>query len=203
LTPPDLRDLLGDDVPDDERARLERVHRLLVEAGPPPELTPELARPLVPDEDAAAVVPFLPRRRRGLSLALAATVGVLAFFGGVLWGQSQNTFDGTRTVTMHGVGTGRAALASIEIGDEDAAGNWPMLVHVRGLKPLPKDQYYELFLARKGKPIASCGTFNVRPGDKTDFRITVAYRLKRFDGWVVTLVKNPRGDHRSDVVMTT
>jgi hypothetical protein len=78
-----------------------------------------------------------------------------------------------------------------------------MLVHIRGLQPLPKSQYYELFLARKGRPIASCGTFNVKPGETTDIRINVAYRLRRFDGWVVTLVRNPRGDHRKHVVMTT
>jgi hypothetical protein len=203
MTPPELRDLLGDDVPDDERKRLERVHELLVQAGPPPELTPELEQPLVPAADGAEVVPFLPRPRRGFSIAVAATVGLLAFFGGVLWGQHQNSFDVTRTVAMHGVGDGRAALASIEIGNQDSAGNWPMLVHVRGLSPLPKSQYYELFLARKGRPIASCGTFNVRPGDKTDFRINVAYRLKRFDGWIVTRVRDPQGDHRKEIVMTT
>ena len=39
---PDFDELVGKDVPDEERARLLRAHRLLVEAGPPPELSPEL-----------------------------------------------------------------------------------------------------------------------------------------------------------------
>jgi hypothetical protein len=78
-----------------------------------------------------------------------------------------------------------------------------MRVRVRGLPPLPKTEYYELWLARDGKPVASCGTFNTRSDDKTEIRLNVAYRLKRFDGWVVTRVRDPRGDHTRDVVMTT
>jgi hypothetical protein len=199
---PEFDDLVADDVPEGERARLARVHALLVAAGPPPELSPALEQAPGHDDRSADVVPFLPRRRRGLSLAAAATVGVLAFVGGSLWGQQQNSFSSVRSVEMHGVG-GVKARAAIEIADEDAGGNWPMRVRVRGLQPLPKTQYYELWLTRKGEPIASCGTFNTRPGDKTEIRLNVAYRLKRFDGWAVTRVQNPRGDHTRDVVMTT
>ncbi len=41
----DVRDLIGDDVGPDELERLQRVHTLLVQAGPPPSLSPGLARP--------------------------------------------------------------------------------------------------------------------------------------------------------------
>src|SRR5205807_4833909 len=41
--PPEFDELLGPDVPAEERARLQRVHDLLVEAGPPPALPPALA----------------------------------------------------------------------------------------------------------------------------------------------------------------
>ena len=41
---PDFRELVGD-LPDEERARLERVHDLLIAAGPPPELPPALVEP--------------------------------------------------------------------------------------------------------------------------------------------------------------
>jgi hypothetical protein len=198
---PDIRDLIGD-VPDDELARLERAHAMLLEAGAPPELPPGLLETPLHDDRSADIVPFLPKPRRGLSLALAATVGVLAFVGGTLWGQQQNSFTAMRTVEMHGVG-GVKAVASIEIADEDDGSNWPMRVRVRGLPPLPKTEYYELWLARDGKPVASCGTFNTRSDDKTEIRLNVAYRLKRFDGWVVTRVRDPRGDHTRDVVMTT
>ena len=201
MSGPGFRDLVGDDVPAEERARLERVHELLVQAGPPPELPPQLLEVPAEDEHPGDVVPFLPRKRRGLSLAVAATVGVLAFVGGTLWGQQQNTFSTQRTIELHGV-RGVVAAASIEIADEES-GNWPMRFRVRGLAPLPKSQYYELFLTRGGRPVATCGTFNTRSGDKTEIRFSVAYRLKRFDGWVVTRVQNPRGDHTRDVVMRT
>ena len=60
---PNFRDLVGEDLPDTERARLERVHELLVAAGPPPELPPELVQPdLDPREQN---LEFLPRRRQG------------------------------------------------------------------------------------------------------------------------------------------
>ena len=39
---PDFDDLVGQDVPPEERARLHRTHELLLEAGPPPELSPEM-----------------------------------------------------------------------------------------------------------------------------------------------------------------
>ena len=44
---PEFRDLVGEGLPPGERERLERVHKMLIEAGPPPELPPELQE--VPD----------------------------------------------------------------------------------------------------------------------------------------------------------
>ena len=71
---PDFNELAGgDDLSPEEAARLERVHGLLVAAGPPPELPPRLADPQpTPREDSP--VAFLPRRRTGLALALAAAI---------------------------------------------------------------------------------------------------------------------------------
>src|SRR5207248_10881524 len=43
--PPDFDELIGADVEGAERARLQRVHALLVQAGPPAELSPELEAP--------------------------------------------------------------------------------------------------------------------------------------------------------------
>ena len=41
--PPDLHELVGDDLEPAERDQLERVHAMLLDAGPPPELPPSLA----------------------------------------------------------------------------------------------------------------------------------------------------------------
>lgn len=202
MTGPDFRDLVGADLAPDEAERLERVHRLLVQAGPPAELPPDLAVPPVPGVERAT--PFLPKRRRGLSLAMAATIGVLAFSLGTLWGREDADFDSARVVQMHGVGDARGALASIEIGDEAAGGNFPMLVKVRGLKPLTeRGSYYELVLTMKGKRVYSCGVFNVREGEPTKVQLSVPYKLERrgwYDGWKVVLV---RRDAPDPTVMTT
>jgi hypothetical protein len=47
-----------------------------------------------------------------------------------------------------------------------------------------------------------CGSFLVRAGDRettTEVRFTVAYKLKNFDGWVVTEQK--RGQHEPGTVL--
>ena len=49
---PKFQDLVGEGLPPTERERLERVHEMLIEAGPPPELPPELEE--VPDGRGAA-----------------------------------------------------------------------------------------------------------------------------------------------------
>ena len=66
--PPDLRQLLGEDVPADELERLGKVHDLLLRAGPPPELPTELAEP--PAQGATASL--LPKHRWRAVAALAA-----------------------------------------------------------------------------------------------------------------------------------
>jgi hypothetical protein len=180
--PPEFRDLFEDDLPAEDRARLERVHELLVAAGPPPELPPSLAE--APDS-----VPrppsLLPRRRLGAAFALAAAIALVAFLGGFLADYAKNNFNSTRQVAMQGTSAAPSARGLIKLGKADAGGNWPMLVEVRGLPRLSKRGYYELFLTRNGKPWLPCGGFNVETGTTT-LKFTVPYPLRPSDGWVVT-----------------
>ena len=181
---PDFTDVVGEDVPAEERERLRRVHDLLVAAGPPPELPPTLATP----PEAGGTVRFLPKRRRGALLLLAAALAAAAFGGGYLLGgraSDESAFAPDRVVSMHGTRLAPAALASIRLAAKDESGNWPMQVVVRGLPKLPRGAYYELFLTRKGRPVASCGSFLVH-GGTTRVTLNAPYKLKRFDGWVVT-----------------
>jgi hypothetical protein len=194
---PDFRDLVGDDLSPEERARLERVHDLLIQAGPPPELTPALADP----DTAEPEMPIqLPRRRAGALLALAATIALLAFLGGFLAGQRGPRFSVERSLPMHGTGLAQNASATLDLGKLDQSGNWPLRVVVRGLKPLPKHGYYEMWLTKHGKPVATCGTFDVGPGEST-VRLNAPYDLRRYDGWVVTREVPHSGTH--PVVLTT
>jgi len=192
---PDLRELLGDDVSAEERARLERVHELLLAVGPPPELSPHLSEPTRPPERLS----FLVRRRYGL-LALAASIAVAAFVGGTIVGEQRSRFEPDFAVAMHGIGPEGDAVASLEVGERDDDGNAPMRLKVRGLQKLTKRGYYELLLER-GKRRLPCGTFVVDEGTTT-VRLSAYYDLSRTSRWVVAVhrtghVENP------PVIMTT
>jgi hypothetical protein len=171
--------------PDDE-ARLRRVHDLLVQAGPPPDLPPALERPpTAPAEAEVVQFPLLPRRRWTIAAVAAVAVVVLAFGGGYLVGHAKTkptTFATKRVVPMHGGN----ALALLRVATRDSAGNWPMQLEVNNL-PTQHDSraYYELWLTRNGKPVAPCGTFRVN-ARTTTVRLSVPYDFKGFNGWVVT-----------------
>lgn len=182
--PPDFDELLGGaELSADERARLRLAHDLLVRAGPPPELPPGLAEP----PETGAAVRFLPRRRRIATLLVAAALLLVAFGGGYLVAHHGGGSSPAVafTVKMHGTTRAPEAVASLQVLEKDSAGNWPMLMRVRGLKALLKGGYYELFLTRNGKLGPACGTFRVH-GGTTEVPLNAPYRLKNFNGWVVT-----------------
>lgn len=174
---PDFETLVGSDLPPDEHERLRRVHELLVQAGPPPELSPELAQ--APKAPSASVVSF-PRRRRTV-LMLAASLALALFATGWLGGSRHGTATVERTVAMSGAD---GAQASLEVYAGDKAGNWPMKMTIHGLPQLPRGQTYALWLTRNGRLDSPCGTFTVGPGTTT-VRLNVPYRITEYSGWVV------------------
>jgi len=194
---PDFRDLVGEDLTPEERDRLEQVHELLIAAGPPPELPPALAEPSTELDEPTG----LPRRRTGAVLALAAALALAAFLGGFIAGRMNgDNFNSIRAIPMHGVGAARAASGTIDLGQLDSQGNWPLQVKVSHLPTPPKNGYYEMFLTRHGKIAATCGTFNVH-GSTATVRLNAPYNLGRFDGWVVTLERPGNNGHQ--VMLTT
>jgi len=197
--PPDFRELVGEEVPAEERARLERVHELLVEAGPPPELPPALAEPTTEVSTSAPII--LPRRRTGAVLALAAALALLALLGGYLAGRSGGEkFNTFKSIPMHGVGATADASATIDIGAPEKSGNWPLRVVVRNLPSLSKGSYYEMFLTRHGRPVAACGIFGVN-GRESTVRMTLPRSVRGYDGWIVTRERPSSREHA--VVLTT
>ena len=130
----DFRDLVEpDDLSTQEELRLRRVHELLVQAGPPPDLPPALLEP--PTRPAVADVaefPLPPSKRRGALILIAAALALAVFGGGYLFGHAKAkpaTFAVAHVVPMHG----NAAAAVLTISHRDAAGNWPMQMQVHGL----------------------------------------------------------------------
>jgi hypothetical protein len=199
--PPDFDELVGGDLAADERARLRGVHDLLVAAGPPAELSPELER--APSVE--GTVRFLPRRQRGAVLLLAAALAAAAFGGGFLAGavtHGGRAKSAVAVIPMHGTPAAPNALASISLEDVDNAGNWPMRFTVQGLPKLPRGGYYELYLTRHGRIAATCGTFNVH-GGRTTVSLNAPYKLKGFDGWVVTRHLPGRPEEATRPLLTT
>jgi hypothetical protein len=197
---PDFFDLVGDEGTPEERAQLRRAHDLLLAAGPPPELSPRLAE--APRAQSSSSM--LPRRRRGAAFLLAAAVVASAFGIGLLIGDRDSSgFTQSRAVPMHGLGQLASAHATLGVGEQDSAGNYPLKMTVRGLPPLGDGGWYELLLSKGGKPTLSCGSFASAAKGVT-VRMSVPYDLTKFpvlfDGWVV-VEREPK--QRARLVMTT
>jgi len=183
--PPDFDELFDGVERPEDRERLRRVHELLVEAGPPPELSPALA----------SVTPPGGRRRWLAGLALAAALAVSAFVLGYYAGNSPDSANAMRvrqTVQLAGAGE---ASGVINLGYKASDGNWPLKVTVSGLRHVSGGDYYRLALTRDGEAKVTCGTFNVGRG-KTTIDMVAAYDLKGFDGWVITLWNGETHDEK-------
>jgi hypothetical protein len=194
--PPDFEELVGSDVEGAERARLQRVHSLLVQAGPPPEISPAIeAGPtlgMTMNRRPARV------RRRVLLLAAAVAIVALAFLGGYLAGNGGSSTSG-KVLQLTGTPAAPSALASLQIEPRDAAGNWPMRLSVKGLPQLHGHWSYEVYLVRNGKPYAPCGSFKVATGQATVVQLNAPYKLEHGDSWVV--LRDKPGMHKPVVVL--
>jgi hypothetical protein len=209
---PEFDELVGADVPAAERERLRAAHDLLVQAGPPPELSPELEQVPWPDE---ALAPLgLSRRRRpqrARQWLYAATAAAALVLVGFLIGQiggssSSSSFDVVHTVKMHATAQApQGAAAVVDVGRPGDDGNWPMLITVTNLAPVRADSYYEMWLSKKGKPIFLCGSFNTKRNADTVVRLSAAYPLKKgsFDGWIVTRHVDGVPPAKAPVLLTT
>lgn len=184
MSGPDFDELVGgEELLPGERERLRRAHDLLLAAGPPPELPAELWQP--PPEKPVSAFPFFPKRRHAALVALAAALALVAFGGGYLAGDRTTGLKTDRVVQMFGTEGAVGARASLELFEADASGNWPLLMTVRGLEPLPAGATYELWLTSGGKQAKLCGVFTV-DGGATKVWMNAPWKLKRFDGWIVT-----------------
>ena len=190
---PNFDEIVGSDLSVAERERLRQVHELLVVAGPPPELSPELRRTPIPD--AAQNVHPLRRktlRRRTVILIAAALVILIVAIGGFSGGHT-GSGKVALSVAMHGTAAAKHAQAELTVY-RPTDGNWPMRLNAVGLPPLPAGSFYEVYLVRNGKPWGSCGTFRVDNSSRVvSVPLNAPYALRKGDTWVVTR----EGPHQS------
>ena len=185
---PNFDDLVGTETRGAERERLRGAHDLLVQAGPPPELTPRLRK--APTFD----VPRLQSRRlvkRRATLLLAAALSIIAVFAAG-YGVANHRNGGTTsssppvaTLALRGTSMAPRARASLVVW-KPRAGNWPMELTVAGLPKLPPRIYYEVYEVRNGQIMGSCGTFRVAGPQSVTLTLNAPYPLQRGDSWVVT-----------------
>jgi hypothetical protein len=174
-------ELVGDIDDPEERDRLRRVHQLLLSVDPPPEVSSALRQPPPPEP-----VQLVPRRRRAALALLAAALAAAVFGVGWLAGARSDDVHAVFVVPMAGTAQAAGASASIEPLPQDASGNWPMNVRIRGLTPSrDRADYYELWLTKDGKIADPCGRFTVHSG-LTKVVLSVPYGLREYDGWIVT-----------------
>jgi hypothetical protein len=178
---PSLDDLLGaEPLPAAQRQRIEGVHAMLREAGPPPELPPSLA----PDPSVGAQR-LMPRRRRVALLALAAALAIALFGLGYLFGERDSGAEPTRLLSLRGTAVAPDAQASMAVYAADAAGNREIELTVRGLPELPEGSEYELWLTKDGEPVARSGSFVVEEGETTVVHLTTPWRPALREQWSV------------------
>jgi hypothetical protein len=187
---PSLDELIGAEMSGAERERLQHVHELLLQAGPPPEVTPELA-------SGPTLAMTLGRRRRAVKpramLLLAAAVATaLVFFAGYIVANNGGSTNAAgklvpvQELALKGTSVAPGAQANLRIWHAKD-GNWPMTLTVAGLPKLPANSDYEVYLVRNGRPWGSCGTFRVsRPGAAVTVTLNAPYSLRPGDSWVVT-----------------
>jgi hypothetical protein len=185
---PGFDELVGAETSGEERERLRHVHELLLEAGPPPELTPRLRK--APGSEGVAHFQRRNVKRRGLLLLAAALSIVVVFAAGYAVSSSRHGSTGAKgvaqTIELQGTRLAPNAQATLEVW-KPRDGNWPMTLSVTGLRRLPPHAYYEVYLVRHGKPWGSCGTFRVASSTGAlTLTLNAPYRLHKGDTWVVT-----------------
>lgn len=187
---PSFDELVGAETSGEERERLRHVHELLVEAGPPPELTPKLRK--APGSGVARMQRRRVVKRRGLLLLAAALSIVVVFAAGYAVSNSRQSGGNSsaprvaKTLELTGTRQAPNAQATLDVW-KPQAGNWPMTLNVTGLPKLPPHAYYYVYLVRDGKPWAPCGAFRVAsPSQALTLTLNAPYKLRKGDTWVVT-----------------
>jgi len=191
-----------------ETARLQRVHQMVVAAGPPPELSLALqtapAAPTARPRSAFRLSPPALRGRSALGVLGATTAFAAACFGVgfVLGDHATGNTQVVNVVAMQGNGT-RNTTASLHVGAANPDGNWPLSLTVSGLAKLKdKNSYYVLALEENGKPERFCGMFRVDADGKATVEFSVPYPITKSTRWAVTAMK-PGASWPGHVVMTT
>jgi hypothetical protein len=198
---PSFDEIVGAEPTGGERERLRNAHQLLLQAGPPPELPPELAQgPQAGMARAQVARRRRLKRRSMLALVAAALVGAVFAIGYGIG--TTRGYGPTPVAELPLKGTAAAPRARATLAVLPAtAGNWPMRLVVVNLPKLPGNAYYGVYLVRKGEHYLSCGTFLSAGGTRPlTVSLNAPYHLQRGDTWIVTR-ETPHSSGRGATVL--
>lgn len=182
---PDIRHLVGADVPEPELERLRRADELLRTADRPPE---------VPESLTAAVlaIPGSGPSRRYRVVAVIAAAAALAgvTFAVGTWVGGEDPPPVAEEITLNATAQApREAWMTMDVFPKDPAGNWTILAEAGGLPPLPQGGYYEVWMTKNGELASPCGRFVVDDkGAAQGFWLNAPYEFDEYDRWVVVAV---------------
>ena len=170
-------ELIGAEPAGADRERLRSVHELLVEAGPPPELAPELESGPTLGMTLGGVQRMRRSRRMvvpaiAAAMLVALVVGIIASGGG----------DAPTAIPLVGTAAAPQAVGTLNVLAPTKT-TQPMVIHVQGLEP----GQYAVYLVHNGHSWEKCGTFvvtNSAGGRPTT--IDSPYLAQKGDRWVVT-----------------
>ncbi len=182
---PDIRHLVGPDVPEPELERLRRADELLRAADRPPE---------VPESLTAAVL-AIPRSRPTRRYKVVAAIAAAAALAGLTfavgtWVGGEDSSPPAEEIRLNATaGAPREAWMTMDVFPKDQAGNWAILADVGGLPPLPDGGYYEVWMTKDDELTSPCGRFVVDDkGTAQDFWLNAPYEFEEYDRWVVVAV---------------
>lgn len=197
----DLVDLDG--LSPEQRSRLERVHALLHQVGPPEDLPSTLREPPTHRERGAVVIPLRRRRPLGVALVAASIAAVCFGCGYVIANEAHpSTVPAVEVISLQGGGL-HDSFAALRVGAADVDGNLPVQLTVRGLPRLtdPKMRYALVFWDRL-RPKSVIGLFTVGPRGSTTVTFSVPFAIKSGMHFAVTETSSTGQQAPGPVVMS-
>jgi len=185
-----------------ERERLERVHTMLSEAGPPDELPARLSVPSDGHRGGAQVI-ALRRRRPAAALLVAASIAAVCFGSGYVIANEAHSGSAGAVEVISLQGSQQDSFAALRVGAADPGGNQPLELTVRGLPPLTNPRMrYALVMSHGGRPSSVIGMFSVGSHGATAVTFSVPFSVTagmRFEVTEATVTGRQLPGH---VVMT-
>lgn len=160
-----------------QRQRLEAVHSLLQQVGPPDELPVGLMEPPAGQLGGAEVIALRRRRPAGV-LLVAASIAAVCFGCGYVIADAAHpgTVRAVEEISLQGVQ--HDSFAALRVGAADADGNQPVQLTVRGLPPLPGTHLRYALVASQGRrPSTVIGMFRVGPQGATTVTFSVPFAI--------------------------